>query len=562
MLVKIFKEALRVLVVDNDVKVAKYHASLLENAGFITRITNLPSEALELIPSFDPDLIVLDYHLPEMKGPDLVACIQEFEDGYLVGVLLLTADQQKEIVMQALSKGVTSFLLKPVDQAVFPVHCLAIAENARRVREKEKQIKTTFAEQRFLEQVLNKHAIVSMTDKGGNITYVNDKFCEISGYGKEELVGKNHRLLKSGKHSPEYYSELWKTISSGKTWQGEICNRRKDGSFYWVESTIMPFIDVNGKPYKYVSIRTDITHIKNLVDQVSLQSNVLSVTMDGVLITDAKQADLPIIYANPAFSLMSGYPLEEILGKNCRFLNAGDSEQEGIDQMRSAIAYVEEIQVVVRNYRKDGSMFWNEIHLSPVFNSENELTHFVATSQNVTARIESEKALKNAKEEAERANQAKSMFLSSMSHELRTPMNAILGFGQLMDLDSDLSEMNQDSVKEILKAGHHLLDLIDDVLDLAKIESGKLLFSIEPVEVLPVIDECINLVKDLAEKRNVTIDHEGFSGAVVRADRVRFKQSLVNLMSNAIKYNRKGGSVKLVASAVVMEWTPTSPNGI
>ncbi len=110
--------------------------------------------------------------------------------------------------------------------------------------------------------VLNQHAIVSIADNAGNITHVNDKFCAISGYTREELIGHNHRLLKSGVHPPEFYRNIWDTISAGKVWQGDICNRCRDGSLYWVASTITPFPGGEGIPCQYVSIRTDISHVK------------------------------------------------------------------------------------------------------------------------------------------------------------------------------------------------------------------------------------------------------------------------------------------------------------
>lgn len=164
---------------------------------------------------------------------------------------------------------------------------------------------------------------------------------------------------------------------------------------------------------------------------------------------------------------------------------------------------------------------------------------------------DNEASLRTAKEQADKANMAKSEFLSSMSHELRTPLNAILGFAQVLELNPDppLNVKQKAATGHIIRGGQHLLDLINDVLNLAQIESGRIDLSIERVETHAVIDECISMVKTLTHTPGVSIDADGFTGSVIQADRVRFKQVLFNLMSNAVKYNREGGKVS-VASAV------------
>ena len=106
---------------------------------------------------------------------------------------------------------------------------------------------------------LDQHAIVSITDIGGAITYANDKFCEVSGYSRAELIGRNHRMLKSGLHARDLYEGLWRTITSGEAWRGELCNRKKDGHHYWVAATIVPLLDESGRPTEYIAIRTDIS---------------------------------------------------------------------------------------------------------------------------------------------------------------------------------------------------------------------------------------------------------------------------------------------------------------
>jgi PAS domain S-box-containing protein len=128
----------------------------------------------------------------------------------------------------------------------------------------KRKVKQRTRELNFQKFALDEHAIVSATDLKGNITYANDKFCKISGYSRDEVMGKNHRIIKSDEHPPEFFRDMWHTISNSKVWHGEVKNKKKDGGHYWVQSSIVPFMDETGKPHQYISIRTDITERKQI----------------------------------------------------------------------------------------------------------------------------------------------------------------------------------------------------------------------------------------------------------------------------------------------------------
>ncbi|WP_317928948.1 PAS domain-containing protein [Halioxenophilus sp. WMMB6] len=824
-----------------------------------------------------------------------------------------------------------------------------------------------------LAQALNQHAIVSIADAKGNIVYANDLFCEISGYSQCELIGQNHRIVKSTHHSNRFYTEMWQTISAGQLWKGEVCNRRKDGSLYWVESSITPICDAYGKPKQYISIRTDVTAVKlaeqehklrgqlrgalseigqvllsssnpnieplidnalnisqktlgssqitlflqqtknstiayellscapsnrkqdcaqmrqnclNLLqdadkfryrittlprsidntlgefpsrqavvlpihigDQISgvlvvsydhdiepwwqvreffvllLRDMIISATKrslttaelarskerlrrgqayanigtwewdirtdelfwsekiaplfgykEGDLVTsyqnfinavhpedrksveqavaDAVEKDAPydiehrvvwpdgsvrwVLERGAVQRAQDGTPLRMIgvvqdvdtrklaqlslehreaqlsqaqtltklvswyadfknktFEASANFAELFGMEPDGssstVDRLHELTypddrAVVNDIyrqvleggsySIVHRIYRADnrelrfvrgsgvvtlnnsggidsiqgthqditnlmlledrlrdmeqrfsfavegaGYGLWefdvnnNRVRLSPTalsllgyygdfpesddmpdtwralihpadytqarkaifdfahgradhFHMEVRLQHadgsynwfltqgsiieydqtgnaskLIGVNTNIDEIKQKEAELIRARNEAFQANQAKSEFLSNMSHELRTPLNAILGFGQLLELDDSLSNESKDNLLEILKAGRHLLALINEVLDLAKVEAGRSDLALEPVQVGPLITDICTLLRGVALTNSVELLVGELSDQPVKADPVKLKQVLINLINNAIKYNRKGGSV-------------------
>lgn len=406
---------------------------------------------------------------------------------------------------------------------------------------------------------VDQHSIVSVADINGVIIYVNDNFCKVSGYSREELLGQDHNIVNSGYHSPEFFGELWETVTRGEVWQGEICNHNKEGESYWVESTIVPFLDEEGVPYQFMSVRTDITSIMEIKNALRESEERFK---RSLIFANVGTWDWDIVEGTVHWTErvgpMFGYPEGRLDISRKEFLSVvhPDDQQKIDDATFGCINRGEDYHVEYRVIWPDSTMHWLMESGDVVRDKNGKPLRMLGVVQDVTHRKELEAAqayvqgeLVRAKEEAERANRTKSEFLSSMSHELRTPMNAILGFSQLLEMDEQepLSDSQRDSIREIHKAGHHLLELINEVLDLARIEAGRINLSIQAVSLENVLIECRNLILPLAESRaiHVEINPGQCQDKMVEADYTRTKQVLLNLISNAVKYNSNSGVVMI-----------------
>ncbi len=259
-------------------------------------------------------------------------------------------------------------------------------------------------------------------------------------------------------------------------------------------------------------------------------------------------------FVNPAACKMLGYKAEELLGQSLYEL-IHHSDHDGSPYphencLMSPAVFDGQIHNVENDvlWREDGSSFPVDYSSTPLI-KDGKQVGVVVTFRDITERVQAEQALLSAKEEAESANNAKSDFLSGMSHELRTPMNAILGFGQMLELDDKgFNTTQRENVKEILNAGHHLMELINEVLDLARIESGRLEVCMEEVPFNELLDRCISLMSAQAESRKIEIVNlTGDNQLIVHADYTRLKQVMLNLLSNAVKYNRENGRITLTS---------------
>lgn len=304
----------------------------------------------------------------------------------------------------------------------------------RHAREQERQSE----ERRENELAFSAMAEGAMiTDAEGTIRWVNDAFCTIFGYGRDEVIGRNPRILKSGRHDAAAYGQLWQQLKTVGYWRGELWNRRKSGEVFPEEISIRALRGHNGEVRRYISIFSDITERKRTEGELQ--------------------------------------------------------------------KYREHLEYLVRQRTEE---------------------------------------LTVARDQAEAANRSKSIFLANMSHELRTPLNAVIGFSQLMEKEPNLSETQQRNVEIINRSGNHLLTLINDVLELSKIESGKMSLVEEETSPAELLREVTDMMRVRAQQAGLTLTLD-VAGLPARAwlDAVKLRQVLLNLLSNSVKFTRQGGVI-------------------
>jgi len=409
------------------------------------------------------------------------------------------------------------------------------------------------SEQRFRGIVENAGDAIIIHDRHGKIYDVNQNACDELGYSRVELLSLTIPDIEASLD----IDDLRKTWGVGVAEPNKYpltldgIQRRRDGSTFPVEMRL-GVLDVRGESM-FIAIVRNVTERKaaeeeNRVNEERFR-DFTSTASDWVW---EMGPDLRFSYVSDRFFEISSVRKEDVIGKTRWEYISPEIIDEDPETWREHRKCMEQHRPF-RNfyYRSSGLDSGRHISLNgnPVFSKDGSFAGYRGTGTDVTELRNMQEDMVRAKEDAETANRAKSVFLSSMSHELRTPLNAILGFGQMLQYNpgEPLSQTQQTSVDYILKGGRHLLDLINDVLDLAKIEAGKVELSIENIRPTDVITECRNLVDEMAARRGITIisPDPDRTTDFVRADYTRMKQVCLNLMSNAIKYNRENGSISI-----------------
>lgn len=414
---------------------------------------------------------------------------------------------------------------------------------------------------------IGRAALVSVTDSKGDIIYANDKFVEISKYTREELLGQNHRILKSGHQPYELFVDLWKTISNGGVWRGEIKNRAKDGSYYWVDSSIAPILGDDNKPERYIAIRFPITDKKVVEENIEKQNRelkeakdalfhvlqdvakekdkaeilahelekfkiALDGTSDHVVITDQNGI---ILYANAALERITGFSPKEVVGKKAgiKELWGGNMEQEFYAQLWHTIK-IEKKPFVgeITNRRKNGVLYQALSSISPILTKDGDLEFFIGIERDITKEKE--------------IDQAKTEFVSLASHQLRTPLSTVNWYAEML-LSGDAGAINEEQKKyldEIYKGNQRMVELVNALLNVSRLELGTFTLEPEPTDIIDISRIAVKEVRPMVENKKITLS-EKYAPDIpkVNVDPKLTRIIFQNLISNAAKYTPENGTV-------------------
>jgi len=402
-------------------------------------------------------------------------------------------------------------------------------------------------------------ASVLITNLDGSIEYVNEAFIRNTGFAREEVVGKNPKMLQSGKTPQATYDALWETLRAGRAWHGELYNRRKDGSTYVDRATITPLRQPDGTVSHYVAVQEDITEHKRQAEELSRHqlhleeiveertaaltraknaAEIVNSTLRVILtnapmaVRIARSSDNRVIFMNKAYAELCNRSEAEAMLMDTRplYVNPGDLDEINARLAQGEMVLNQLVELHVPDRPEMPNLWVSGSYMLIDYDGAKAV---LAWFFDVTA-------LQTAKDRAEAANIAKSAFLATMSHEIRTPMNGVLGMASLLKR-SPLDERQRKFVDRIESSGQHLLAIINDILDFSKIEAGKVSLVEKDFLLSDMVNEAWMIIGDRAESKALKrVTNCQVCDRTVHGDKVRLLQALVNYLGNAVKFTDQG----------------------
>ena len=382
---------------------------------------------------------------------------------------------------------------------------------------------------------LDEHAIVAFTDRAGRITYVNDKFVEISGYAREELLGQDHRILNSGRHPKAFFQDLWRTIASGQVWRGEICNRAKGGRLYWVDTTIVPFRDETSQVFQYVAIRADITARKAHETELRLLASLVESSRDAIVRESLAGS---VTAWNPGAEALYGVPAGRALGREISdfFPDAVQPTQPSSELTERARPHPSGRELLVAET------------ISPIRDETGEVVAWVRISRDVSQRRRLEMRLAQTAKLA-----ALGELAGNIAHEINNPIGVASGKARLLLQREELSPKVERELTKIAEQCDRIGRLTRGLLDYCRPSTTPR----APLDLAPLLRRAVGFVESKATREGIQIELHTSDLPAVVGNAGELEQVFLNLLLNGIDaLKERGGRIEVEAQAAAIKGEP------
>lgn len=388
-----YLKKLSLLYVEDDENTREELEYFLQNKVKNLYVAKNGQEGFDLFEKHQPDLIITDIQMPVMTGTKMIKLIKQINS--TIPIVIITAFNDADYLFEAIKLNVTSYLTKPLNLFALSEVLANIAKNINL----ENENKEIYNSLKQYKDIVDERSIISKTDINGIITYINEPFEKISGYKKEELLGKPHSIITHPAINKNIFKKMWKKINiEKKSWQGRLRNIAKDGNEYFVDIIIKPILDLDGNIIEYISLSNDITDLETTKEyfKAQTQKSAFNLTESIRIVNAYKEAinesniilrinlDRKIIYANDAFFKVSGYTKEDLIGKPYSFLkhyNLSEEEQAAkIDSIFTGTIWKGKIS----NFKKNGEVFHCDVTMYPLKNNNEEIVEYMCIRHDIT----------------------------------------------------------------------------------------------------------------------------------------------------------------------------------
>lgn len=509
-----------------------------ENIKFNYILAETGNEFISALNNNKIDIILSDYNIPGYSG--LEALHFSFENFKNIPFVFVSGTMGEEAVVNSLLNGATDYVLKSNLGKLGSSVIRALNEANLKIEYNNAIEALRLREQQYRILIEGMNECLLLSDLNNVIQFVNNQTCVITGYTSKELIGKKFTELFFEEKQKSLLSIKNELVEHGKKESFQIELIKKNKERIWIRINKSPVFDDNGIVNGSIGVFDDITSQKKAEADLRKLNKAVEQSPDSIVITDINGR---IEYANPITVKLTGYSIEELIGKKTSIFSSGKNSKELYRNLWNTITEGKVWEGELNNKKKDGSLYWEAASISPIYGDNSQITHFLTHKVDITLNKKMTEELIISKNKAEESDKLKSAFLANISHEIRTPMNGILGFSELLK-NHEISFDTKDRYIHIIEqSGKRMLNIINDIVDISKIEAGQMNLSLAETNLNKIIIDLYQFFIPEAKSKGIVLNYElGLPNELsqIMCDQTKLNQILTNLIKNALKFTNAG----------------------